>query len=255
MRTTRIRKAALTLAASALVASGALTGCSITRDEEPEPSTVEAPRPTPTPTPSEEPTQEPTPSAVVSPSATAAPPAPSNPDRTPREALLSAGEMPQFNEVSRWTERRTRPAGTRAFGLCQKFDLLTIGAESAVERTFTSGGDTAAQQVAVFPDAQNTTRATKVVQAWHRDCASRVKDKGNVKVRPITDVPIARGKAWWYLVSSERNDVGHFHSLGAVQSGNRLTLIRMDHDGQDHIYDAGMDPMELAVKAAAAKLG
>ena len=251
MRTTRIRKAVLTLTASALVAGGALTGCSISRDQEPEPSTVEAP----SPTRSAEPTQEPSPSAMVSPSATAAPPASNVPPRTPRGALLTADEMPQLNEVSRWTERRTGSAGTREFGLCQKFDLLTIGAESAVERTFASRGATAGQQVAVFPDAENTVRASRVVQAWHRDCAGRVQDKGNVKVRPITEVAIARGKGWWYLVSSERNDVGHFHSLGMVQSGNRLTLVRMDHDGQDHIYDAGMDPMELAVKAAAAKLG
>ena len=34
-----------------------------------------------------------------------------------------------------------------------------------------------------------------------------------------------------------------------------MTLIRMDHDGQDHNYPPGKDPMELAVKAAAAKLG
>jgi hypothetical protein len=29
----------------------------------------------------------------------------------------------------------------------------------------------------------------------------------------------------------------------------------MDHDGQDHIYDPGQDPMELAVQAASAKMG
>ena len=29
----------------------------------------------------------------------------------------------------------------------------------------------------------------------------------------------------------------------------------MDHAGQDHNYEPGQDPMQLAVKAAAAKLG
>lgn len=163
--------------------------------------------------------------------------------------------MPQLNEISKWTEHGTKAAGTRPFGLCQKFDLITIGAESAVERTLSSKGATATQQVAVFPDSQNTVRASKVVEAWHRDCASRVTDKGVVKVRPISDVSLPRGKGWWYLVSYERNDLGHFQSLGMVLAGNRMTLIRMDHDGQDHNYHSGMDPMELAVKAAAAKLG
>ena len=38
-------------------------------------------------------------------------------------------------------------------------------------------------------------------------------------------------------------------------SGNRLSLVRMDHAGQDHNYPPGQDPMQLAVKAAAGKLG
>ncbi len=162
--------------------------------------------------------------------------------------------MPQLNSTSKWTERRTGPVSARPFGLCQKFDLLSIGALDAVERTFTHDTDTAAQQVADFPDAQNAVRASKVVEAWQRDCARRIKGN-NVRVRPVQDVPVAKGKAWWYLVSFERRGEGHFHSLGLVLSGTRMTLIRMDHGGQDHNYEPGKDPMQLAVKAAAVKLG
>jgi hypothetical protein len=162
--------------------------------------------------------------------------------------------MPQLNSTSKWTERRTGPVSTRAFGLCQKFDVLSIGALDAVERTFTHDTDIAGQQVADFPDAQNAVRASKVLEAWQRDCARRI--RGNdVRVRAIRDVPVVKGKGWWYLVSYESRDEGHFHSLGLALSGARMTLIRMDHDGQDHNYDPGKDPMQLAVKAAAAKLG
>ena len=40
-----------------------------------------------------------------------------------------------------------------------------------------------------------------------------------------------------------------------VYNRNRMTLLKMDHDGQDHNYEPGQDPMELAVKAASAKMG
>ncbi len=258
MSPTRIRATIAGLAASAVVCTGALAGCSVSGDDEPDPPKGNgSSEPT---TPTSEPTQDPatTPSEPTepSPSATA-----STPGSTPAAALLAAAELPQFNDTSTWTERRTGPAGPRPFGLCQRFSLLDIGAMSVVERTFTTGssGDTAGQQVAEFPDAQNAVRASKVIEAWHRQCAGRVKGQG-VKVRPITDVAVPQGRAWWYLVSYERRGTGHFHSLGMVVSNStptntRMTLIRMDHDGQDHIYEPGMDPMELAVKAASARLG
>lgn len=255
MSRTRIRAAVVSIATSAVVCSGALTGCSISKDDEPsEPRAADTKKATPTPTPSDEPSAEPTTATPATPSASPTPSAALTPAATPEGALLTAAELPQLNGTSTWTQGRTARASSRPFGLCQKFDLLTIGAESAVGRAFTSGGDTAGQQVAVFPDAQNTVRAGKVVEAWHRDCAKRITGS-SAKVRPITDVAVPRGKGWWYLASYERGNDGHFHSLGVVVSGKRMTLIRMDHAGQDHNYDPGMDPMGLAVKAAAAKLG
>jgi len=241
------------MAVSALVSGGALAGCSVSGDDEPgEPRVTQTRKPTPTP--SDQPSPDPTTSTSSSPSVEPSPSSSVSRAPTLEGALLSAAEMPQLNEISKWSERRTGSVTSRPFGLCQRFDLLTIGAERAVERTLASGSATAGQQVAEFPDAQNTVRAGSVVGAWHRDCAGRVKGT-TVSVRPISDVAVPRGKGWWYLVSYERAGKGHFHSLGVLLSGNRMTLIRMDHDGQDHNYDPGMDPMELAVKAAAAKLG
>jgi len=126
---------------------------------------------------------------------------------------------------------------------------------NVVQRSFTgASGDTAGQQVAEFPDAQNTVRASKVLEAWHDKCQGQVKGK-NVKVRAITDVAVPRGKGWWSLVSYTRNGTGHFHSFGVAFNGSRMTLLKMDHVGQDHNYEPGKDPMELAVKAASAKMG
>ncbi len=255
MSTTRIRGAVAALAAGALVSTGALAGCSITRDDEPaQQPAVTSPEPSPDETtePAPDPSA-PSSSAPASPAEPASPPA--NSDGSPEQALLTAPEMPQLNDTSAWSETSTAPAGSGEFGLCQKFDLLTIGATSAVERIFSNpAGDSAGQQVADFPDSQNAVRARKVVESWHRDCASRVQGK-RVNVDPIAAVSVASGTGWHYLVSYRRNGTGRFHALGLVVDGTRLTLIRMDHDGQDHNYDSGEDPMERAVLAAAAKLG
>jgi len=244
MSSTRVRATFVVLALSAFISSGALAGCSVSRDDKPgaAPDTASA-EPTPTPEPSATVTVTTTP--VPSPSTSPSTPA------TPADALLSAAELPQLNPSARWTERRTGSAGQRPFGLCQRFDLLSIGAESVVERTYAHGKATAGQQVAVFPDAQNAVRASKVIEAWHRDCASRTE----ARVGPISDVAVPQGKGWWYLASSERQGVGHFHALGLALTGTRMSLVRMDVDGQDHDYAPGKDPVELAVKAISARLG
>lgn len=254
MSTTRIRSTVVTLAAGAVLGAGVLSGCSISRDDDtPPPQTSDTTEPTPdaSPTPSSDPVPSPTPST----SPTAAPATPSSTaPATPAAALLAAGELPQLNPSTPWTEKRTGAAGMQPFGLCQKFDLLTIGAESAVERSYSAGANTAAEQVAQFPDAQNTVRAGKVLEAWQRDCAGRVKGT-RVKVGPLTDVAVPNGRGWSYLVSYQRRGVGHFHALGVVLARNHIALVRMDHDGQDHDYPPGQDPVDLAVKAVAARLG
>ena len=250
--TTRYRSVIAVLVAIALVGSGALAACSVSRDDD-EPGTAkasESPEATETvteePTTSASPTASPSTTPSGSPSSSAAP--------TPEAALLTAAQMTQLNSSSPWKVARTGPAGMRPFGVCQKFDLLSIGATSAVERTFTHQTDTAGQQVAEFADAQTAVRASKVLEAWHRDCAGRVRGQ-NVRVRPITNVAVANGTGWSYLVSFERRGTGHFHSLGMVLSGTRMTVLRMDHDGQDHNYEPGKEPMELAVKGASARMG
>ena len=234
---------------------GISAGCSVSRDDEP--AKAKAPKsPVATETVTEEPTTSPSasPSTTPTPSASATASARSSAIPTPKAALLTAAQMPKLNSTSPWKVGRTGPATTRPFGLCQKFDLLSIGATSAVERTFTHDTDTAGQQVAEFADAQTAVRASKVVEAWRRDCAKRVRGQ-SVRVRPISNVPVAKGTGWNYLVSFEKGDTGHFHSLGLALAGSRMTLLRMDHDGQDHNYEPGKDPMELAVKAASARMG
>ena len=251
MSTTPHRVPAIVLA---LLLSGSLVGgCGVSNDEDP--STQSTVTQTPAPSPQETVTETVTPTPTPTPTPTEA----ASESATPEAALLSAAEMPSLNDTVQWKLRDTGPVSSRPFGLCAKVDMLSIGAESAVERRFLAGTrsaggtDSAAQEIVSFPDETTTARVAKVLQSWHRDCAARVKGK-RVQVRPLQAVPVTSGQASWYLVSYARGG-GRFHAFGTVVSGTRMSLITMDHRGQDHSYPAGQDPMQLAVEAAAGKLG
>ncbi len=257
MLTTRKRGPVIAAATLGLLLGVGLSACSVTKEDDSKEHDAADAKPTPSATPTEEATPTPSPSAATTASATPA----ATPAATPEAALLTATEFPQLNGTSPWTEGRTATAGQANFGLCQKFDILSIGAMNAVERSYRTGSspaDTAGQQVAEFPDAQNTVRANKVLEAWHDQCRSTLGSSpkyADLKVGPITDVTVRNGKGWTYLVSYTRNGTGHFHEFGVVYVGNRMTMLKLDHAGQDHNYEPGQDPMELAVKAASAKMG
>ena len=236
----------------ALVTLGsALSGCSITRDDEPTGQSSTA---------SVSPSTSPSPTATVTVTESASPTPTETGGSTPSgpsAALLSPTEFPQLNEASAWTEKSTGEAGETPFGLCQKFDLPSIGATSVLERTLETGtgssASSAGQQVADFADSQTAVRAMKVVRSWQSDCASRVTGT-RVEVGAIRPVSVSAGTAWTYLVSYVNSGEGQFHSFGLVMNGTQLSLLRLDHPGQDHNYEPGQEPMELAVKAAATKL-
>lgn len=172
-------------------------------------------------------------------------------------ALLTAAEMPGLNDRTTWTQGHTGPADAKPAGVCQQYDLATIGATKVIARSFSADDTaTAVEQLATFPDAMNTVRASKVITAWRDTCAKRTRMLPNLKVGSLTDVPVSVGKASWYLTSWVPDGTdGHFQAVGLVINGNRIALVTMDNDGQDYNYAAGKEPMAAAVKAAAAKLG
>lgn len=245
-----------------LLLLGSLAACG--GDDEPEAaaspsasaSVGESPTASPTATPTET-AETPTESASGSPTASVAPTASADPTQstpstpgTLREALLAADELPGLNAQSPWTAGRTGAVGTQPFGWCAQFDALTIGAREGVQRQFRSGDDRAGQQVLDFVDETNAVRAEQVLRRWHQDCR-----RGNgVAVRPIQTLAAGGDAAWWYLSSTGRAG-GQWESFGLARSGNRVTLLRMQHAGQDHNYPPGQDPLELGLQTAAAKLG
>lgn len=254
MTSSRMLRIALTTGALALV----LGGCGTDKGSG---DAGASPSSSPSSSPSAAPSTDPStaPSTPVTPSSTPEDPNTPSPTAPPAagDLLLTAAELPRLNPGAAWTQSRDGQAGTDSFGACQKFDLASIGATSVHERTFTSGGPgariTAGQQLADFPDPKTVFRAAKVLTAWHDDCKSRLQGEF-VKVWPISAVTLPHDQGWWYLASTESDGVGHFHSTGVVTAGAQIALLTMTHQGQDHIYPAGKDPMVLAVQAAAAKL-
>jgi hypothetical protein len=133
---------------------------------------------------------------------------------------------------------------------------LSIGARNVVVRTYTADAAEAVEQVATFPDRMTTVRASRVLASWRDTCVRRVDHLPKLRVGDQQAVGVVDGKGWWYLASwvPAGTAGGHFQSVGAVVRDTTIAFLVMDHDGQDHNYPPGADPMIAAVKAAAAKL-
>lgn len=252
----RLRRVAGAGLATVLV--GSLVACG--GDDEPTAAPSTAPSSATASASASEPASEPA-SGTPSPSAsTPTSPSPSEQESSPApsatasaptggaldSALLQADDVPGLNDSSSWSEAGTAPVGGRAFGWCSRTSALTIGAQEGVRRDFTSGDGTAAQQVLDFVDETNARRAEQVFRGWHRDCTG-------ARVRPIQSVPVSEGTAWWYLASRPRGG-GTWEAFGLARDGARLTLLRMQHPGQDHSYPPGDDPLERALVTAADRL-
>lgn len=175
--------------------------------------------------------------------------------------LLNAEQLPGLNAGWTWAEDATGPEKPDGFGVCQQLSMADLGAQESTLRTFRSGegleGADAAQAVATFVDAKSVGMARQVVISSHDSCRKSLprgmKDAGIGKVIPVA-VPGA--EAAWYLVTTPagHGHSGHFDAFGMVAKGNTMTLLQISNDGMDYNYDAGKEPMALAVRAAAAEL-
>ncbi|MGA8209162.1 MAG: hypothetical protein WB798_03300 [Nocardioidaceae bacterium] len=186
-----------------------------------------------------------------------------------RGRLLTADELPGFNDEWRWRTDSTAPASPAgSFATCQRFPITTAGAERAVLRRFvpapgSSGGDddenAAGEVVASFPDEQTARRAYSVLESWRTRCAERLDGYARAEVGDLEPVPVSDGKAGWYLLSygpvPGSPDDGYFDAQGMVLSGTRIAMLTMVAVGQDYNYEAGQEPMVAALTRAAAKLG
>ncbi|MEO5708739.1 MAG: hypothetical protein ABIQ59_02830 [Nocardioidaceae bacterium] len=265
-----------TVAAATLatLATFALAGCS-------EPTTDTNERPASSTTtassPASEPATEPgstetTTSAAPEPSEATTSAAPEPTETTPAEPagagrpsgrLLSAAEVPGFNEDFTWKQGATRTSEPRAlFGTCQRFAISSIGATSVAVRHFSptrpgqpNPPDLAGELVAEFPDTATAQRAFAVLKSWRKQCGDRVPPRG--KVGALQDVPVDGGTGGWYLLtypSRTSRDDAFFDAQGMTVVGTRIAMVKLRLLGQDYNYEPGQEPMVAALQHAAAKL-
>ena len=252
-------------AGTALIACLATAGCSPESGSGPAAAspTVESASPseileepteaTETPTADESVTETPTPYESV----TAVP-------TTPRGRLLSAAELPGFNEQFRWTAGATRNREPRTpFGTCQRFDMTSIGATRMVVRDFrpvaTDSRASAGELVADFADDATARRAFGVLKSWRGRCDDQLKRYQRSRVGDLEDVKVGGGTGAWYLLvyGPPKNDPdsGWFDAQGMARVGSRIAMVEMVVLGQDYNYESGKEPMVAAVQRAAAKIG
>jgi len=183
---------------------------------------------------------------------------------------LPAKELPGFNEQFPWkvTANRARE-GRRPFGTCHKFAMTSIGATKAAVRTYApalrDSDTTAANLVAVFPDAKTAKRAFEVLKSWRGQCEEELArhDSRDIGLLEPIDLPAGtsprRAAANWYLLiygpAKGDPDAGYFDAQGLARVGKMISVLEMRLVGQDYNYEPGQEPMVGAVTASAARLG
>jgi hypothetical protein len=199
-------------------------------------------------------------SSAPSPTPTNAAPAPPRESTPLIDRLLPTSLVPGLNEQWKWQEGETGEPTTDPFGLCAQTapgaDLLSIGASEVVARTYfppDDSDDSAAEQIAEFPDARTAQTAWTVLASWHKRCGRTLSADNKLEVGPFVSVPVEQGTARWYLLSwtPPGEETGRFEAFGMVLTGTRIAVLRMDNGGQDHDYPPGEEPMVGMVGHAA----
>ncbi len=184
---------------------------------------------------------------------------------TATDRLLTAAQVPGFNEQFTWKEAGTRKnEGKNPFGTCHKYAMTSIGAMRVVVRDFEpegpADGATAAHLVADFADARTARRAMEVLKSWRGQCEEELSEYDRRDVGALEPVEASGADAAWYLLvygppEGGSADEAYFDAQGLTRVGKRISVLEMRLVGQDYNYPAGKEPMVDAVRTASAELG
>lgn len=261
---------------AALALTFAVTGCGAGSAYEQDTDATggqAASQPTPEKSPeqsAEKPSPEPAPSASPVKAAATKQPTPDEKETQQvapgiRGKLLTADEVPGFNDRFTWREKSTRlREGRSPFGTCHKFAMTSIGAMRATVRRYVptgnSPGSTASHLVAEFADEMTAKRAYEVLKSWRSQCAAELKQHDRADVGRLEPVSLDGDEAVgnWYLLTygpAAGPDSSYFDAQGLTRVGRTVAVLQMRLEGQDYNYPAGKEPMVAAVQQAAARLG
>ena len=170
---------------------------------------------------------------------------------TPASHLLTAARMPSPDGETTW-RIADRGREDAVVGACQKTDLQTIGAISAVRRSFASGpdGPWATQVVAEFADAKSAWRAHQVLRAWQADCEDRL-DFARTEVGPLRPVDVRAGTGEGYRTAYGPRSAtrGWATGLGILRRGSHLSVVEYRTAATD--YPTDRDPARMAIRRIA----
>ncbi|GAB3779222.1 hypothetical protein GCM10027601_05190 [Nocardioides ungokensis] len=159
--------------------------------------------------------------------------------------LLAAEDMPDMTPGTEggWTVGDTGPETSGGVGACQKTSLQTIGAVSAVRRTYVDpqdeNGRAATQVVARFADAKSAWRAREVLRSWREDCEA--------EVGPMRDVDVVSGAGEHYRATYGATPRrARTADLGIVAHGAYLCLVEITAPSAD--YPDHRAPARAAVR-------
>lgn len=168
--------------------------------------------------------------------------------------LLTADRLPVRATGFAWRVVSSGPEDTARVGACQKTSLESIGAVSAVRRSYAAtggstdaGGVTATQVVAGFADAKSAWRAHEVLSAWRTDCEERL-DYPRKDVGPMETVDVRTGTGGHYVAAygARSPDTGRVTGFGIVREGSYLSIVEVSTPTRD--YPATWDPARAAVR-------
>lgn len=269
-----LRRARFTAASTVSALALLVTGCgseepvrSATAPSETPSSASSTPSASSSPSPEASAPGEPASSSATEPTASSSPsPTPPAGPTTLSDRLLTAEQMPAFNERWTWKVASTRDEeGAEPFGTCHKVPMTSIGAVGVVVRTFTAkrypeDPGSASQLVAEFPDGMTAKRAYAVLESWRADCEDRLRDYDRRTAHDFEPVDVPGGVGGWYLLiygppEGGSLDDGYFDAQGLVRVGKLVSVLQMRGIGQDYNYTAGEEPMVGGVERAAAGLG
>lgn len=181
-----------------------------------------------------------------------------------RGKLLTAEEVPGFNEEFSWTVESTRMReGQQPFGTCHKFAMTSIGAAKVAVRTYQptaeNAGPTASHLVAEFADEMTAKRAFEVLKSWAGECDEELREYDRSKAGSLKPVPMEDAIGHWYLLTygpaPGDPDASFIDAQGLTRVGSTISALEMRLVGQDYNYPSGEEPMVAAVQNAAVRLG
>jgi hypothetical protein len=174
--------------------------------------------------------------------------------------LLSADELPDLANGARWLVVSTTPNEPPQFGTCQRFGILSIGAERVVVRRFRPADvgespNLAGELLATFPDEMTARRAYSVLESWHKQCGSLLRQYTDPQVGALRSVSVGDAQGAWYLLTygpvTGRPGKVFLDTQGMVLVGKRIAMLSMVGVGT---RGGAPPPMADALSAAAARL-